>query len=234
MRALELRRQQVLQRFLGGLGTTLAVAVVLGAAFTRQDQQRNNTGGGDHQGADDEAHVLIRLAQEQRAQELAHRSAQRGRAQAGGQCAAHGLRHAIGEDGEHRRLDSALAQVVQHVAGGQAWNVAEGAQQIQADAGHDGTSEDPRRTLAEAGTRVIGECAPDVAGEQTDDCGQRGDGAECGGGFGFAVADVPQVLRHQGVAVQYECSAVKDGEDDEGHKIPGCGGLGKRLPCFRG
>ena len=172
MRALELWRQQVLQRFLGSFGTALAVAIVLGAALARQDQQRDDAGGRNHQRADDEAHVLIRLSEEQRAEELADRSAQRGCAQACGQRAAHGLGNTIGEDGEHRSLDGALAEVVQHIAGGQARHIAEGAEQVQADACHNGTCEDPWRALAEAGTSVIGECAPDVAGQQTNNRGQ--------------------------------------------------------------
>ncbi len=233
MRALQLRRQQILQSLLGGFCAALAVAVVLGAAFTRQNQQRDDTGGRDHQRADDEAHVLVRLSKEQRADELSDRRAQCGRAQTCGKGAAHGLRNAVGEDGEHRRLDGALAQVVQHVAGGQARNVTEGAEQVQADAGDDGAGEDPRSTLAETGTGVVGERAPDVAGQQADDGGQRSDGAECSGGFGLAVADVPQMLRHQRITVQYERCAVENGENDECDKVTCGGGCRERLARFR-
>ena len=174
MRGGELRRAEGGEDVLGG--AFVLRQEVCGLLLRDDDHGDHATEEHEHAG-DGEARNQV--FDEQCAEHGADRSADGGAgAVEGGHGATDLGRHAVGQDGDHRRDHAVQTEHAGAVEDGQQHGVMRGAGQEQGDATEHGSEEDPRGTAAEAGTGAIGEVAEHQVGDQGCDRGERVDDAD--------------------------------------------------------
>ena len=176
MRGGELRRAEGGEDVLGG--AFVLRQEVCGLLLRDDDHGDHATEEHEHAG-DGEARNQV--FDEQCAEHGADRSADGGAgAVEGGHGATDLGRHAVGQDGDHRRDHAVQTEHAGAVEDGQQHGVMRGAGQEQGDATEHRTENDPRSTTTEPGAGTIGEVAEHQVRNQGRHCGERIDDTDEG------------------------------------------------------